>query len=175
MKSHKLTGVTLMLLVLTCSANLKTFAQKTAISVDCRKPNEYTIEVVPNPKRKLATDAVIPKDVNIVVGKEVIATVQLPTEADAKNFSLNSAEKTKTGFRIEVDWGSGEDHYEIQFNFRCRANNFYLYEVRQHYFSTTDRNSGNFLDRKQTKVIKIHPNLPAGKVVVKDYLMFRGK
>ena len=147
----------------------------TARTVDCRKPNEYTITVVLNPKRMLSTDPSIPQDVNIVVGEGVIATVQLPTSVEAKNFSLNSAEKTKTGFKIEVDWGSGVDHYEIQFNFRCRGNNFYLYEVRQHYFSTTDRNSGNFLDRKQTKVIKIRPNLPAGKVVVKDYLMFRGK
>lgn len=175
MKSHKLTGgrVAVILFVLTCTANNS--VMMAARTVDCRKPNEYTIAVVPNPNRKLATDAVIPKDVNIVVGDEVIATVQLPTEADAKDFSLNSAEKTKTGFKIEVDWGSGEDNYEIQFNFWCRVNNFYLYEVRQHYLSTTDRNSGNFLDKKQTKVIKIRPNLPTGKVVVKDYLMFRGK
>lgn len=173
MKSHKLTSVAVILLFLTCTANNS--ATMVARTVDCRKPNEYRIDVVPNPKRMLATDPSVPQDVNIVVGDEVVATVQLPTSAEAKNFSLTSAKKTKTGFRIVVDWGSGVDHYEIQFNFRCRARNFYLYEVRQHYFSTTDRNSGNFLDKKQTKVIRIHPNLPVGKVIVKDYLTFRGK
>src|SRR5712671_4757914 len=65
---------------------------------DCKKPSEYRLIVVANPKRKADTDPVIPEDLNIVVGDKVIATIEFPKESQVNNFSLDSVEKTKVGF-----------------------------------------------------------------------------
>jgi len=125
--------------------------------------------VVGNPKRKKDSDTVIPEDLNIVVGDEVISKIELPNP-QVKNFSLNSMEKTKSGFEIKVDWGGGLYHYEVQFSFRCKANDFYLYRVKKNSFSTTHPDSGNFLDKKKSKVTKIEPNMPIEKFVMANYL-----
>ena len=148
----------------------KAYDEETARTFVCRKANEYRFVVVENPKRKKDLDPVIPKDLNIVVGNDVIAKIELPKESDVKNFSLNSTEKTKTGFEIKVDWGGGLFHYEIQFNFRCKENNFYLYRVKKVSLSTTNPDSGNFWDKRESKVTKIQPNLPIEKFVMTNYL-----
>jgi hypothetical protein len=94
----------------------------------------------------------------------------LPKESEVKNFQLNSVKRTETGFEIKVNWGGGVYHYELQFNFRCKENSFYLYKVKKESFSTTNPDSGNFLDKKETKETKIEPNLPIEKSVMTDYL-----
>jgi len=185
MKSHKFDGacfaVMLFLLTVACSANktgttfqnpsvTKVVDEKTARTLDCRNANEYRLVVVENPNRKKDSDPVVPRDLNIVVGDEVISKIELPRESEAKNFSLNAAEKTETGFETKVEWGGGLYHYEIQFNFRCKENNFYLYEVKKVSFSTTNPDSGNFLDKQESKVTKIEPNLPIEKFVMTQYL-----
>ena len=185
MKSHKFVGAcfaaVLFLLTVTCSANktrttfqnssvTKVVDGKTARTLDCRNANQYNLVVVENPNRKDDSDAIVPKDLNIVVGEEVISKIELPKESEAKNFSLNAVEKTETGFETKVEWGGGLYHYEIQFNFRCKENNFYLYEVKKISFSTTNPDSGNFLDKKESQVTKIEPNLPIEKFVMRQYL-----
>jgi hypothetical protein len=142
---------------------------KTAKTFDCRNASDYKLTVVENPNRKKPSDPGNPEDLNIVVGDEVISKIELPKEGEAKNFSLNSIEKTKVGFEIKVDWGGGVYHYEIQFNFRCKGNKFYLYRVKHVSFSTTDPDRG-FLDKKKTKVTRIEPNLPIEKFVMTKYL-----
>jgi hypothetical protein len=139
-------------------------------ALDCNRLSVYRFIVVENPKRKGDTDPLIPKDLNVVVGDEVMATIELPKESEVKNFSLNSVEKTKDGFEVRVDWGGGIYHYEIQYNFRCKEDHFYLYKVRKESFSTKNPDSGVSLDIKRTKVIKIEPNLPIEKFVMTDYL-----
>jgi hypothetical protein len=168
MKSHRVGGAYFaVLLIAAYSAN---HWATTARTVDCRNANDYRFVVVESPKRKKNSDPVIPEDLNIVVGDKVISKIELPKESEVKNFSLNSAEKTKSGFEIKVDWGGGVYHYEIQFNFRCRENKFYLYRVKKVSFSTTNPDSGNFLNKKKTKVTKVEPNLPIEKFVMTDYL-----
>jgi hypothetical protein len=139
-------------------------------ALDCNKPSEYSFLVVENAKRQDDADPLIPEDLNVVAGDEVIAKIELPKESEAKKFSLNSVAKTKVGFAVKVDWGGGVYHYEIHFSFRCKGKNFYLYQVRRASFSTKNPDSGNFLDIKRTKVIKIEPNLPIEKFVMNDYL-----
>ena len=187
MKSHRFVAgsVVLLLFIVPCSANqtatntgLQTVTvsrvadQKTARSVDCRDAGRYKFVVVGNPNRKKASDPVIPKDLNIVDGSEVVSKLELPKESEVKNFSLNSVRRTETGFEVKVNWGGGLDHYELQFNFRCKANNFYLFKVKKERFSTTNPASGKFLDKKETKETRIEPNLPIGKFVMTDYLQF---
>lgn len=143
---------------------------KPAKTFSCRNASNYKLTVVENPNRKRDADPLIPEDVSIVVGDEVIAKIELPNESEAKNFSLNSIEKTKVGFAIKVDWGSGLDHYEIQFDFRCKGNKFYVYRIKHVSFSTTNPDSGSFLDKKETKVTRFEPNLPIEKFVMTKYL-----
>ena len=131
---------TLFVLVAACSANVS--ATKTVGIVDCRTAN---------------------KD-------DVLSKIKLPQESEVKNFSLNSIERDKAGFVIKANWGGGVYHYEVQFNFRCKGNNFYLYRVKKVSFSTTNPDSGNFLDKKKTKVTRIEPNLPIEKFVMTKYL-----
>ena len=168
-------------LTLACSANntattfqnssgTKRVDEKTARTLDCHSQNEYRFVVIENPNRKKDSDPVIPRDLNIVVSDEVISKIELPKESEAKNFSLNSVEKTETGFEIKVQWGGGMYHYEIQFNFKCKENNFYLYEVKKKSFSTTNPDRGNIWDKEESKVINIEPNLPIEKFVLTDYL-----
>jgi len=173
----------LFLLIAVCAANktvtiatvqnapvVKPADEKAARTLDCRNANEYSFVTVQNPQRKNDSDPVIPEDLNIVVGGDVVAKIELPKESEAKNFSLNSTEKTKAGFKMRVDWGGGLYHYEIQFKFRCKENNFYLYEVTKISFSTTSPDSGNFWDKKESKVSRIEPNLLIEKFVMRDYL-----
>jgi len=184
MKSHKFVGecfaVMLCLSIVACSDNTatdfhnssvtKVVDEKTARTLDCRNANDYRFVEVENANRKKDSVPVIPKDLNIIVGDEVISKIELPTESEVKNFSLNPVAKTETGFEIKVQWGGGLYHYEIQFNFRCKENNFYLYEVKKVSFSTTTPDSGNFWDKEESKVTKIEPNLPIEKFVMTDYL-----
>ena len=101
---------------------------------------------------------------------DLLSRIELPKESEVKNFSLDSVEKDKVGFVIKADWGGGVYHYQIQFNFRCKGNNLYLYRVKKVSFSTTNPDSGVFLDKKRVKVTKIEPNLPIEKFVMKSYL-----
>ena len=186
MKSHKLVGVyfaVMFLLISACSANNsatkatipnasvpKVVDEKTARTFDCRNETEYKLVVVENSNRKKDSDPVTPQDLNIVVGDTLISKIELPKESEAKNFSLNSIEKTKAGFEINVDWGGGVYHSEIRFNIKCNKSKFYLSKVTKISFSTTNPDSGNFLDKKKTKVTKIEPNLPIEKFAMTDYL-----
>lgn len=160
MKSHKIAGAFFVVMSIPFVAT----------GSDCRNPNEYRFVVVENPSRKNDSEPVIPKDLHIGVGDEVISKIELPKESEVKNFSLNSIEKTKAGFEIKVDWGGGLFHYEILFNFRCKKDRFYLYRVKKVSFSTTNPDSGKFLDKKKSKVTKIEPNLPLEKFVMINYL-----
>ena len=185
MKSHRFLGacfaVMLFLAIAAWAANKteliatqntavkKVVVEKAAGTLNCRNPNEYSFVVVENPNRQKDSDP-YPKDLHVVVGDDVVSKIELPNDSGVKNFSLNSVEKTKAGFEIKVDWGSGLHHYEIQFNFRCKVNNFYLYRVKKDSFSTTNPDSGNFWDKKKSKVTKIEPNLPIEKFVMTDYL-----
>ena len=183
MKSHKLAGAyfafTLLLLLAGCWATMASFQnasakkvvnEKTRRTFDCRNANDYKFVEVENPSRKKDSDAGNPTDWNIVVGDEVISKIELPRESEVKNFSLDSIEKTKAGFEIKVDWGGGVYHYKIEFNFRCQENNFYLYRVKKVSLSTSNPDSGNFLDKKKAKVTRIEPNLPIEKFVMTNYL-----
>jgi hypothetical protein len=143
--------------------------EKITRKLDCKKPGEYSFEVVQNVKREEPADPVIPEDLNVVVGGEVVAKIELPkADREAKNFSLNSVEKTKAGFEVKVDWGGGRFHYEIQYNFRCKENHFYLYRVKNDNYSTKNPDSGNFLDVKRSRITRV--NIPIEKVVMIDYL-----
>lgn len=140
-------------------------------TLDCRKPNKYRLVVVENPNRKNQAEPVMPKDLNIVVGNEVVAKIELPIpDSEAKNFSLNSVKKTKTGFEMKAEWGGGLYHYEVEFDFRCKENSFYLYKVKNENFSTKNPDSGSYWDEKETKITKFEPNLPIEKFVMLDYL-----
>ena len=140
-RNYKYAAVVLLFLSAVCSAK-----------VDCRK---YRFDVVE-------------KDLNILVGDEVVSKIKLPKEGEVKNFSLDAVEKTRLGFRIKTDWGGSLYHYEVQFDFRCKANSFYLYRVKKLSLITSNPDKGYFWDKQTIKVTK--PNLPIKRFVMTDYL-----
>lgn len=142
--------------------------ENAARTFDCRKSDNYKFVVAANPGRKKRSDPMIPEDVNILAGPDVVAKIELPTGSEVKNFLLDSIEQDDAGFVMKVNWGGGVYHYEVEFNFRCKANKFYLYRVKKVSLSTTNPDSGNFLDKSKTKVTK--PNLPIEKFVMIRYL-----
>lgn len=133
-------------------------------NLDCNEQNGYSLIVVKNPNRKHQGD-ITPEDVNIVVGDEVVAKIELPN-AEVNNFVINSAEKTEEGFEIKAEWGL-KYHYDLQYNFRCKEDNFYLYKVIIENFDWSDPVSR---DKPSKKEIQIKPNLPLEKFSILDYL-----
>ena len=181
--THKLAGATfavmLILLIAALSASKSVAFQKVSVTkvahekaprtLNCRNPNEYKLVVVQNPNRHKDSDSSMPRDLNIVVGDKVISTIELPkADTEAKNFSLNSVRKNKVGFEINVDWGGGLYHYYIQFNFRCRPNDFSLYRVKKISFLTTNPEGRQLWDKREVKILR--PNLPIKKFVMTAYL-----
>lgn len=138
-------------------------------NLDCARPEKYRLEVVESQKPQNDAGRITPQKLNVVIGHEAVATIELPN-AVAKNFSLSSAEKTKAGFELRVEWGGGLYHYEIQFNFICRNNNFYLDKVKNDNFSTSNPESRNLWDKKETKERQIEPPLSIEKFAMVDYL-----
>lgn len=145
------------------------FDRKHSDKLDCNKSNDYSFAVVENTNRKKDGYPIVPKDLNILNGKSVIAKIEMPN-AEAKNFRLISAEKDKIGFEINVNWGGGNYYYDIKYNFKCEEDNFYLYKVIKDSFSTTNPDSGNLLDKKETKITIIEPNIPIEKFEMTNYL-----
>lgn len=133
-------------------------------NLDCINPNGYKLVEVENHHE---TEGITSRDLNIVFANQVAVKIELPTGFETKNFSLNSTKKTKDGFLMNTEWGGGNFHYEIQFSFGCRENNFYLYKVKKDSFSTTNSDI-EYWDKKKTEESK--PNLPIEKFVLNDYL-----
>lgn len=133
-------------------------------NLDCNNQNGYNLAQVENHHED---EGITSRDLNIVVGDMVVVKIEIPTASEVKNFRLVSGKKTKNGFQMNTDWGGGNFHYEIQFSFRCRENNFYLYKVKKDSFSTTNSDA-EYWDKKETEEIKA--NLPIEKFVLNNYL-----
>jgi len=137
-------------------------------TLDCGNPNVYSFVVIENPNRKNEAEPLMPKDLNIVIGEETVAKIELPIpDSEAKNFSLNSVEKTKQGFEMKVDWGGWQWHYYLQYYFKCKDGNFFLYKMKKESIEGKDPGDLKNWIKKETK---IEPNVPIEKFVMTDYL-----
>jgi hypothetical protein len=134
--------------------------------LDCNSPNGYSLVVVTDPDRDTEKTITTPKILNIVAGDETRVAIRIPTYSDANGFSLRSAEKTKEGFEITIEYGT-RYYYQKQFDFICKEGDFYLYKVKVESFDKFDPASRENWDRKE---IEIKPNLPVGKFSIFDYL-----
>jgi hypothetical protein len=97
-------------------------------NLDCSNSNEYKLVEVENHHED---EGITSHDLNIVVADEVAVKIELPTGFETKNFSLNSTKKTQNGFQMNTEWAEAIFTIEIQFDFRCKENNFYLYKVKK--------------------------------------------
>jgi hypothetical protein len=149
--------------------NSKTAVAKNESSktLDCNDPNGYSLVVVEDKSRNIEETVTVPEALNIVVDDEIKAAIKIPTGSEAKNFSLNSAEKTKEGFEIKADWGGWEYHYYLQYYFKCKDGNFFLYKVKMKSIEGKDPGDLGNWEKKETK---IEPNLPIEKFSFFDYL-----
>lgn len=137
----------------------------------CSDSNEYSFPMVENPGRRQVPDSPMPKDLEIRVGKDIAAKIELPVaDWEVKNFSVLSVKRTKNGFDAMVEWGGGNYHHEIQFRFNCKKNELFLYKVIHTNFSTTVPGSGNLWDRKEVKEIAVEPNVSIENFKMLKYL-----
>jgi len=135
-------------------------------TLDCNDPNGYSLVVVEDPNRNIEETVTVPKILNIVVGDEIKTTIKIPTDSDANGFSLDSAEKTKQGFEISIQYGT-RYYYEKRFDFVCEEGSFYFYKVKT---EIRDKNYPENWDKPDKKEIQIKPNLPIEKFSMLDYL-----
>jgi hypothetical protein len=133
---------------------------------DCNNPDGYSLVVVKDTSRDARHSGTLPRNLNIVGGDKIRTTIKIPTDTDAMGFSLRSAEKTREGFEITIDYGS-RYYYRKQFNFICKENNFYLYKVKVESFDKHDSESMNNWRKEE---IEIKPNLPVEKFLMTDYM-----
>lgn len=86
------------------------------VSIDCRNPDSYKFIVVENPARKTNEEQLTPKDLNILIGEEVTARIELPVpDWEVKNFSLNSVEKKTAGFEVRLIGAEGNTIMKLNF------------------------------------------------------------
>lgn len=135
-------------------------------TLDCNDPNGYSLVVVEDPSRNIEDTITAPKILNIVVGNKIKTAIKIPTGSDANGFSLDSAEKTKEGFEIRIEYGT-RYYYEKQFKFICKENNFYLYKVKT---EMRDKNQPENWDEPNEKEVQIEPELPIERFSIFDYL-----
>lgn len=133
---------------------------------NCSRKTNYGFVQVESESRGVSDPI---KQLRVMVGNQVLATLELPVN-EVKNLEILSTKNTRNGFEIIAAWGGGLNHYEYVFEFTCRENDLVLYNVIADQFSTTDPESGNYLDRKVSKNISIDPNVPIQDFLFKDYL-----
>lgn len=133
---------------------------------DCNDLKDYTLEIVDNPNRQTEESAT-PRDANILANGEIIATLNLPNSGEVKNYSVEKVEKTKEGFKLLADWGGWNNHYNLQYYFKCESQNFYLYKMHIESIGNKDPGDPNNWKKKETK---IEPNISIDKFSIPDYL-----
>jgi hypothetical protein len=131
----------------------------------CDRNTNYSFAQVESESRGQNTTT----EMRVLDGNQVMASFELPFY-DVKNLEVISTENTPGGFRLKVAWGGSLHRYEHTFEFACSENELVLQNVKTDQFSTTDAASGNYLDKKVTRNIKVDPNVPIGNFVLKDYL-----
>jgi hypothetical protein len=133
---------------------------------DCNSLKNYTLEIIENLNRQ-TDENVTPKDASILADGETIATLNLPNSGEVKNYSVEKVEKTKEGFKLLADWGGWNNHYNLQYYFRCENQNFYLYKMHIESIGNKDPGDPNNWKKKETK---IEPNVSIDKFSIPDYL-----
>lgn len=94
---------------------------------------------------------------------KTVASISLPIpDEEVKNFSVTKIEETKNGFEIAVNWGGGNNIYDVEFYFTFRDNQFYLDEIKTGKYGADTEVTGT------TK--KMSPPIPIDKVEIINYL-----
>ena len=93
---------------------------------------------------------------------ELVASTLLPLPDEIKNFSVTKIAETQSGFEISINWGGGNNIYDIEFNFTFRDNLFYLDKVETYRYGPNEEGT------KTTK--KISPQIPVNRFSMLDYI-----
>ncbi len=103
------------------------------------------------------------KNIKLTKNKKVEKIIKLPNQSEFNGFALNWVKKTQKGFEISLDYGS-RFYYAKRFNFVCRKGKFFLNEIKVESF---DKHNPEKWD---SKTVKINPNMPLEKFLIKDYI-----
>lgn len=94
---------------------------------------------------------------------KTVASISLPIpDEEVKNFSITKIAETKNGFEVAVNWGGGNNIYDVAFYFAYRDSQFYLDEIK------TNKYGADIKVTRTTK--KISPPIPIGEFKIISYL-----
>ena len=60
---------------------------------------------------------------------ETISSFSVPNPTDVKNFSLNKLHEIENGFRVDIDWGGGNNFYKRNYYFHFMEDRFVFTQV----------------------------------------------
>ena len=139
---------------------------KRSSTFECDALKNYTLEIVEDSNRQL-DENVTPKSATIFVDGELVMTVDLPNSGEVKNFTLEKVEKTKNGFKLLADWGGWNNHYNLQYHFKCENQNFYFYKMQIESIGNEDPGDPNNWKKEEKN---IDPNVSIEKFSILNYL-----
>lgn len=94
---------------------------------------------------------------------KIVNSISLPTpDDDVKNFSVTKIVETKKGFKVAINWGGGNNIYDVGFYFSFKNDQFYIDEI------ITEKYGPNTKLRR--KKMKINPPISIDKFKIIDYL-----
>lgn len=103
----------------------KTFVDiESAITIRTHRKTYFCIQLF----RKFTEDGFYRKSLLVKNNNKDIASIDLPSSKDIKNFSVNM-KKHKKGFVLECSYGGGNNLYSRHFYFKGDKDSMYLYKI----------------------------------------------
>lgn len=101
--------------------------------------------------------------IDLTKSNKAVCSISLPIpDEEVKNFSVTKIVETTNGFEVAVNWGGGNNIYDVDFSFVFRDSQFYLDEIKTGKYGT---------DTEVTRITKkINPPIPINKVKIIDYI-----
>ncbi|QTY27580.1 hypothetical protein [Flavobacterium sp. CS20] len=101
--------------------------------------------------------------IELTKNAKAVSSISLPIpDEEVKNFSVTKIAETTNGFEVAVNWGGGNNIYDVDFYFALRGSQFYLDEIK------TGKYGADTEVTRTTK--KINPPIPINKVKIIGYL-----
>lgn len=114
----------------------KTFVDiESSITIRTHRKTYFCIQLF----RKFTEDGFYRKSLLVKNNNKDIASIDLPSSEDVKNFSVNM-KKHKKGFVLECSYGGGNNLYSRHFYFKGDKDSMYLYKIiRMHSKPNSDK------------------------------------
>ncbi len=126
------------------------------------KNNEFKVIFLSNLENE-TNNFFLTKTIILVKNKSLFATIKLPIANDeVKNFSVTKILETVDGFKILMNWGGGNNIYNVEY--------FFYYKKNEFYFAKFSRKQYRPNTKVTTKLKKIKPMIPIENFEIINYI-----